>query len=195
VTEVLWYDEAAASTALYASFGGVRWPYPVYGFAGETGEIAEKVERLLAGHPFDPAARAALYKELGDVLWYASRVAAELGSSLTAVLGVASFAELVGPDRAGGDSFEIDVARRTLRVVAGVGVVSERIKKVLRDQAGVVDTVVATQVLQQLRYVVAELAGLAEVLGTSLAAVAEENAAKLASRRERDRLHGDGDHR
>ena len=58
--------------------------YPTLGLAGEAGEVAEKVKKVLRdnGGEFDAAAVAAIQKELGDVLWYVARLATELGLDL-----------------------------------------------------------------------------------------------------------------
>ncbi len=55
--------------------------YPTLGLAGETGEVCEKVKKVIRdnGGNFDADAVSAIRKELGDVLWYVARLAAELG--------------------------------------------------------------------------------------------------------------------
>jgi NTP pyrophosphatase (non-canonical NTP hydrolase) len=77
------YQQRAAETARYPDVG--RNPiYPTLGLAGESGEVCEKVKKVLRdnGGQFDAAAVAAIKKELGDVLWYVARLAAELGLDL-----------------------------------------------------------------------------------------------------------------
>lgn len=61
--------------------------YPVLGLAGEAGEVANKVKKVIRDDDgyVSIEARDAILDELGDVLWYAARVAVELGSSLTEV--------------------------------------------------------------------------------------------------------------
>lgn len=77
------YQARTADTAKYPNVGQ-NVVYPTLGLAGEAGEVAEKVKKVLRdrdGH-FDAGEVAALKKELGDVLWYVARLAAELGLDL-----------------------------------------------------------------------------------------------------------------
>lgn len=58
--------------------------YPALGLAGEGGEVAEHAKKAIrddAGMVTDER-RAAMAKELGDVLWYVSQLASELGLEL-----------------------------------------------------------------------------------------------------------------
>lgn len=80
------YQQRAGDTARYPNAG--RNPiYPTLGLAGEAGEVCEKVKKVLrdSGGAFDDAATAAIHKELGDVLWYVARLAAELGLDLETI--------------------------------------------------------------------------------------------------------------
>jgi|SRR5690606_28098087 NTP pyrophosphatase (non-canonical NTP hydrolase) len=83
------YQQAARTTALYPE--AVRVLYPTLKLAGEAGEVAEKLGKLmrdegyLPGSPLSEAQRAALAAELGDVLWYVANLAADLGLSLDEV--------------------------------------------------------------------------------------------------------------
>ncbi len=61
--------------------------YPALGLAGEAGEVAEHAKKAIrddAGTITDER-RAAMAKELGDVLWYAAQLASELGLELDRV--------------------------------------------------------------------------------------------------------------
>lgn len=61
--------------------------YPALGLAGEAGEVAEHAKKAIrddAGQVTDER-RAAMAKELGDVLWYVSQLATELGLELDEV--------------------------------------------------------------------------------------------------------------
>ncbi len=58
--------------------------YPALGLAGEAGEVAEHAKKAIRddGGAIDPERRAAMGKELGDVLWYVAQLASELELSL-----------------------------------------------------------------------------------------------------------------
>ena len=64
-----------------------RLVYPALGLAGEAGELANKVKKVLRDHGghLSEEAREAILAELGDVLWYVAQVATDLGESLEAV--------------------------------------------------------------------------------------------------------------
>lgn len=72
------YQFAAIKTAL-PSARSVS--YMTLGLAGEAGEIANKVKKLIRDGD-SPEKRAAIAAELGDVLWYVAGLATELGVNL-----------------------------------------------------------------------------------------------------------------
>lgn len=80
------YQDRTATTAIYPNVGA-NPIYPTLGLAGETGEVCEKVKKVIRdqGGAFDDTAVAAIRKELGDVLWYVARLADELGLDLGAI--------------------------------------------------------------------------------------------------------------
>jgi NTP pyrophosphatase (non-canonical NTP hydrolase) len=80
------YQELSRRTATYPGAGD-NIVYPTLGLAGEAGEVAEKVKKLLRddGGVLSDERRAALAAELGDVLWYVAQVATEAGLDLEEV--------------------------------------------------------------------------------------------------------------
>lgn len=80
------YQEAASKTALYPNRLN-NLEYPTLGLTGEAGEVAnvvKKIQRDFDGELTDEI-RARLKDELGDVLWYISACADELGLTLTEI--------------------------------------------------------------------------------------------------------------
>ena len=77
------YQSKTVETAIYPKIGH-HVIYPTLGLADEAGEVAGKIKKIFRdndGH-FDDDRVNAISKELGDVLWYLSQVATELGLSL-----------------------------------------------------------------------------------------------------------------
>ncbi len=63
--------------------------YPALGLAGEAGEVAEHAKKAIRddGGKVSDERRAAMSKELGDVLWYVAQLATELGLDLDEIAG------------------------------------------------------------------------------------------------------------
>ena len=80
------YQQMARRTAIYPGAGS-NMIYPTLGLAGEAGEVAEKVKKVIRHKEgvFDDDTRAAISKELGDVLWYVAQIASELNLDLSNV--------------------------------------------------------------------------------------------------------------
>ena len=77
------YQLSALTTAVYPDRGN-NFAYPALGLAGEAGEVADKLKKVIrddSGVLTDPV-RDAVAKELGDVLWYVAVLAAEIDYDL-----------------------------------------------------------------------------------------------------------------
>jgi NTP pyrophosphatase (non-canonical NTP hydrolase) len=82
------YQQAAARTAIYPGQGELTGLlYTTLGLAGEAGELANKVKKVLRDQEgrLTETRRAELLTELGDVLWYAAMLARELDQPLSLV--------------------------------------------------------------------------------------------------------------
>jgi len=77
------YSRQASETALYPN-RLKNLEYPTLGLAGEAGEVANIVKKIQRdfGGEITSETRVKLKDELGDVLWYVSACADELGLSL-----------------------------------------------------------------------------------------------------------------
>lgn len=75
------YQEKAGETAVYPGKGTIFGVvYCALGIAGEAGEIANKVKKLLRDLDgnLTPEANDAIADEMGDELWYLGQMATEL---------------------------------------------------------------------------------------------------------------------
>jgi len=80
------YQIKSRQTAIYPDKDN-NWVYPALGLAGETGEIMEKLKKVLRDKDsmIDDETRETIARELGDVCWYLSQLATELNLSLSAI--------------------------------------------------------------------------------------------------------------
>lgn len=84
------YQKASRKTAIYANAGN-NLVYPTLGLAGETGEVVEKIKKLIRNDGVESSsevtddARNELKKEIGDVLWYIAQLSTELKLELSEV--------------------------------------------------------------------------------------------------------------
>jgi len=82
------YQQRSRATAVYPQAGD-NLLYPTLGLCGEAGEVAEKVKKMVRddGGVLSDERRAALSKELGDVLWYVAQLATEAELDLDEIAG------------------------------------------------------------------------------------------------------------
>lgn len=85
--ELNYYQEEAHKTSLHE----LPVVYPALGLAGEAGEVADKIKKLIRDEGYRPGDyistndKAAIMLELGDVLWYIAELAHNLGITLEEV--------------------------------------------------------------------------------------------------------------
>ncbi|MFA5086668.1 MAG: nucleoside triphosphate pyrophosphohydrolase family protein [Candidatus Paceibacterota bacterium] len=80
------YQKLSRETAIYPNKDN-NFIYPTLGLAGEAGEVAEKVKKVLrdGNGVVSDEKREEIKKELGDVLWYLANLSTELKISFEEV--------------------------------------------------------------------------------------------------------------
>ena len=83
------YQKKSRETAIYPQ-QGENFIYPTLGLVGESGEVAEKIKKVIRDKEgiIDEKTREAVEKELGDVLWYVAQLATELKLSLNKIVQI-----------------------------------------------------------------------------------------------------------
>lgn len=81
------YQRSASETAIYPDKHKIL--YPALGLAGEAGEVANKVKKIIRDGPekMPDDWREQLASELGDVLWYCAALATDLNLTLGMIAG------------------------------------------------------------------------------------------------------------
>ena len=77
------YDEFVKSMKVYPEKHKIV--YPTLGMMGEASECSEKVKKWLRGDNNGVLNKLELAKEIGDVLWYLSSLADDIGYSLSEI--------------------------------------------------------------------------------------------------------------
>ncbi len=80
------YQKQSRKTAVYPNLGD-NFIYPTLGLVGESGEIAEKIKKVIRDDKgiMSIEKKEDLKKELGDVLWYLAQLSTELNLNLNEV--------------------------------------------------------------------------------------------------------------
>lgn len=84
------YQKQSRVTAVYPD-AGANFIYPTLGLAGETGEVVEKIKKLIRNDNITDAKKVSedkkieLEKEMGDILWYLAQLATEFDIELNSI--------------------------------------------------------------------------------------------------------------
>jgi NTP pyrophosphatase (non-canonical NTP hydrolase) len=174
------YQRAARTTAIYPAAATVY--YTALGLSGETGELANKVKKIIRGDVTLEQRLDDLKGELGDVLWYVSGLCSDLGLELRTVAEA-------GKNQA---SQLGDVYSLVLRLNGRAG----RIAEIADDwRTHGACSLRRDLIEEQLFHVINICAHLAVQLGTTLEDQCHDNIKKLFARKEAGTIKGDGDKR
>lgn len=169
------YEVKAITTKCYAD--EVAIPYVVIGLNGEIGELCEKIEQ--------EAKEDLVIKELGDIFWYMAGIRVELNLQIEE-----DWNWLLKPKS----------ATNILQLLSESGKISEQIKKFLRDDYKTGEENIFPEKRRKVieeawKNIWLQLNTICDSMNTSIEEVARINNEKLASRKERNVIHGSGDER
>jgi len=169
------YREQAIKCAVYPN-KGKNIGYPLLGLIGETGEVAEKIKKMIRDDDgiLTDNRRAAIRKELGDVLWYTQAVSFEIG-----ICPDVFFDEVPISSNTGFENVLFELNRN-------VSAVSEECRAVASSGEAIYGCILS---------ILDCVSNLAELINTNLDTVAQENLDKLFDRLDRGVIKGDGDNR
>jgi len=176
------YQRAARTTAIYPASASVY--YTALGLCGEVGELANKVKKILRGDVTLEQRRDDLRAELGDVLWYVSGLASDLGLELRPI-AVEALENMSFTERR-------DIFGLILLLNNRAGMIAD-IADDWRTHGGTEDR--RQCIAGFLRTIISICAALAVKLGTTLEDVCHDNIKKLFTRKQAGTIKGDGDNR
>lgn len=162
------YQLAARKTAIYPE--QYRIAYPGFGLIGEGWELTEKLNLRFTVDSIETL-KDGIIKEAGDICWYCANLCLDLGINLD----------------------ELYIFKKKCDIQDfNFSDLAEVIKKILRDGSNEAKISIIKNYIAE---VISNIAALAIVFDTTLEYILETNIKKLASRQERDKLHGEGDNR
>lgn len=87
IEHITTFDDYQSATQAFVRYQCGDFVYPALGLAGEAGEVADKVKKVIRDKEgtLDYATRREIAFELGDVLWYLAREAEEMGYTLAEI--------------------------------------------------------------------------------------------------------------
>ena len=93
------------------------------------------------------------------------------------------------------DFNKVAFLEKVLGIVGEAGETADKIKKIIRDKSGKPTDGDKVEITKELGDILWYLANIARYMGVTMTEVAQMNLDKLESRRERNKLHGEGDNR
>jgi len=190
------YQEKARSTAIYLDIEGSQMIYPALGLVGECGEIAEKVKKIirddtnldhtLCGN-ITPERAEAIAGELGDCCWYLANICCDINLALDMIYKmrgasiIQQVRKLVGP-------------RLVLHMNRHAAVVAEALEQwYYTYDCRIGETGQFSYISNHLSHIIACIEEMANRCGFTLEEIYTANIKKLAGRKQRGTLHGEGD--
>ena len=182
------YQEFVDSVSIYRhrNNGVYKTIYPALGLVDETVELLDVLDKGLYRY------RHEVIKEMGDVLWYLTALANDLGLDMASVVGLGEEPAIRGPDGIP----DAKLAKHLLIIfLRGAGKIAGRVKKALRDDGGEITADRLADLSERLLIQTLIFHGVCSFLNQTVQGVAEENMNKLGDRQNRNVLEGDGDDR
>ena len=93
------------------------------------------------------------------------------------------------------DFNKVAFLEKVLGIVGEAGETADKIKKIIRDKSGKPTDGDKVEITKELGDILWYLVNIARYMGVTMTEVAQMNLDKLESRRERNKLHGEGDNR
>ena len=185
------YQKQARSTAIYLKIDNARLIYPALGLIGECGEIAEKIKKLIRDDMWimGQDRKDAIAKELGDCCWYLANICCDtdLDLSMIYTMSGASSTNIVR---------SLDLPRLVLRMNRHAIKVTESLEQWYYNydsRPGEIERF--TQIPNSLSYIITCVEEIANRCDLTLEEIYTANLEKLARRKRKGTLTGEGDDR
>jgi len=176
------YQKRAMNTAIYPKRGR-NILYPMLGLIGETGELVEKIKKVIRDDngKITAARRESIRSEMGDILWYLAAICTEAKIDLGAAY------LLVNKDK----NVRQDLFLLILQLPHVLSQISKSVEYCMDSDVSKHQTDIGDNIATMLKL----LMNICLVCALDLNKVAEKNLEKLWDRHTRGVIKGDGDDR
>lgn len=170
------YQHQARATAIYPEQS--RFTYPLLGMIGECGEVAEKIKKIIRDedNAITETKKDDIKMELGDLLWYCANICCETNENMATIYELKELGLF--------DSLEkMDLPELVMRINARIGCIVSFINR--------------EQLMHQsaMSGILSCIEQIGKMCGYTLSDICDANISKLQSRKNRNKIKGDGDNR
>lgn len=185
------YQEKARSTAIYLDIEGSKMIYPALGLVGECGEVAEKIKKLIRDDNRNMTSErlCAIAKELGDCCWYIANICCDINLDLNMIYEMRG-ASIIQQTR----TFELP--QLVLHMNRHTATVAEALEQwYYKYDCHIGENSRFSYISNHLSHIIACIEEMANRCSFTLEEIYTMNIEKLARRKRRGTLHGNGDGR
>lgn len=192
------YQAKARETAIYTEVKENIYPtqssniiYPALGLVGECGEVAEKIKKLIRDDKgiMSPDREIAIAKELGDCCWYLANICCDTNLDLKMIHDMRGSSIQQRTRQFDYYQLILCMNRHTTGVVTAL-------EHLYYDSKGNLSAMSKyTEIPQHMSHILACIEEFARRLNLTLENIYTANLEKLAGRKNRGTLRGDGDNR
>jgi len=185
------YQQKARKMAMYLKIKNSQMIYPALGLVGECGEVAEKTKKLIRDDNWDmkPDRIQAIIKELGDCCWYLANICCDINLDLSMMYemrGANITQQIKG----------LMFPRLILHMNRHAMAVAEVLGRWYYDfDCRLIERSRFVGISNHISHIMVCIEEIARRCGFTLEEICIANINKLANRKQRGTLHGDGDNR
>lgn len=184
------YQKMARSTAIYLDIDNSRLLYPALGIVGECGEVVEKIKKLLRDDngEMKPDRAAAIAKELGDCCWYLANICCDTGHDLDMIYDMRNSSTIH-------QIHELELPQLVLQMSRYATEIAERLETWYYKYRGRPGEGSRFSLPDRMSLIITYIEEVANRCGFTLEDICLANIEKLANRKDRGTLKGEGDNR
>jgi len=192
------YQLKARSTAIYLNIKGSKMIYPALGLVGECGEIAEKIKKIIRDDininnliygDITPERAFGISQELGDCCWYMANICCDTWLDLGMIYDMRGATMIQQVRKLVGPQIVLHMNRHATAVAGALE------QWYYQYDCRIGETGQFSYISNHLSHIITCIEEMAKRCGFTLEEIYTANIKKLAGRKQRGTLKGEGDDR